>query len=92
MSYEGSKEVNYSKLTLLKCQYKMFIMKENETIQSMSCRIQVTINELRSLEENVACDIQSPKHFPPLMVSLRNKLMCFETFVFGKACKNPNYT
>lgn len=49
VTYEGSSEVKRNKLNLLTRQYKLFIMLENENIQSMFSRFQTILNKLKSL-------------------------------------------
>ena len=45
----GSKEVKGNKLTMLKRQYEMFAIEDQESIQSMVSHLQVILNSLRSL-------------------------------------------
>jgi len=54
LTYEGSKEVKRNKLTMLKRQYEIFAIEDHESIQSMVSRLQVILNNLRSLGSTVS--------------------------------------
>lgn len=49
ITYEGSNQVRHNKLNLLRRQYELFIMEENEDMQSMFGCFQTTLNKLQSL-------------------------------------------
>jgi len=54
LTYEGSKEVKRNKVTMLKRQYEMFAIEDQESIQSMVSRLQVNLNSLRSLGSTIS--------------------------------------
>ncbi|XP_059295647.1 uncharacterized protein LOC132048982 [Lycium ferocissimum] len=50
-THEGTTQVKNSKIDMLKIEYEMFKMKENESIHEMHTRFTSIINELHSLRE-----------------------------------------
>ena len=52
-SFEGTKEVKSAKAYILKEQFAMFKMKEDESVAEMFHRLQKLVNEIKSLGEEV---------------------------------------
>jgi hypothetical protein len=87
-AYEGTTTVKSAKLYMLKDKLSNFKIKDDESISEMFYRLQVIVNDLKSLGEKVKDEDFSDK----FLMCLPKKFKTLRTIIFrgGLTCVSPN--